>query len=124
MALHIAFRNPQTDEVRHIKLGWSWSLYNFSIVFGLPLFWRGLYLWGGLIVAIWAVVLASLALIADGEHRFTIAMGAIAVMLGVDTYLAMRGNELTAKRLLQKGWEFAEQDPLTVKIAKKEWGIG
>lgn len=51
MAVRAAFRNPRTGELREVKVGWSWTLFFFSGLFGLPLFLRGLHVWGALFLA-------------------------------------------------------------------------
>jgi uncharacterized membrane protein len=46
MKVMIPFKNSKTGEIVKVKLGWSWTLFFFSSVFGIPLFLRKLNVWG------------------------------------------------------------------------------
>ena len=51
--MQIALRHNGTGNLRFIDTGWSWSLFLGASFFGLPLFFRGLALWGTLMVILW-----------------------------------------------------------------------
>ena len=57
--VNVTFRNPKTGELKQVKVGWSWILFLFSGLFGLPLFLRRLQMWGWLFFALWAVNLLA-----------------------------------------------------------------
>ena len=43
--------------------------------------------------------------------------------LGLEIFVGIKGNELTAKNYLELGWEFTEPDSDVVKMAKGKWGL-
>lgn len=45
-----------------------------------------------------------------------------ALMFGLTIYLGFKGNEITAKHLLENGWEFAENDQ-AAHYAKEKWSL-
>lgn len=42
---------------------------------------------------------------------------------GLNIFIAIKGNELTAKNYLELGWEFTEPDSDMVRMAKGKWGL-
>jgi hypothetical protein len=108
--MKVSFRNPKSGEVKQVKVGWSWTLFFFAGLFGIPLFMRRLNIWGA--------VMAVLCLAAP------FSMGATYIpALVLQIYLAIKGNELTAKNYLEHGWEFAEPDSDMVRFARVQWGL-
>lgn len=121
-SMKVAMRNPKTGEIKEIKIGWSWILFLFSGFFGLPLFLRKLNVWGGIFLALWAVNFVGSSTIDDFERvGSTVILSLIA--LGLQIYMGIKGNELTAKNYLELGWVFVDPDSVQVKMAKGQWGI-
>jgi hypothetical protein len=119
--MQVSFKNPKTGEMKRVKVGWSWTLFFFSGVFGLPLFLRKLYIWGFVFLALWAVnllVSSSTSENADAAKVFMFFVG-----LGLAVWLGVKGNEMTAKNYLEQGWTFAEPQSDAVKFAQGKWGI-
>ncbi len=116
--MKIAMKNPANGQLKEIKVGWSWTIFFFSWFFGVPLFLRGLTLWGLTMVALAFAkgllgdlqLLETLALVSFCEFSLTI-------------YLAAKGNELSAKTRLKNGWTFLDPESDAVKYAKGKWGI-
>lgn len=120
--MKVEFKNPKTNEIKEVKVGWSWILFLFSSIFGLPLFLRKLYVWGGLFLVFWVVnLLGSLGLPEEQGLGLNIIMSLISLCLSI--FLGVKGNEMTAKNYLETGWEIAEPDSANVRIAKAKWGI-
>jgi hypothetical protein len=115
--MNVPFKNPRTGEVKQVKVGWSWILFLFSGFFGLPLFLRRLQMWGWIFLALWAVNLVGSSLVPG------IAVIMFFIFLGLVIFMGIKGNELTAKNLLDLGWMFAEPESETTKRAKITWGI-
>ena len=106
----IPFKNPKTGEIKKIELGFSWTLFAFSFC-GIPLFVRKLNVWGAVFIFLWFL-------------NFLIPNLIVAlVSVGLQIWVAFKGNELTAKNYLEHGWEFAEPDSELTKMAKQRWGI-
>ena len=113
MALRITLQNPRTGEMRRVKVGWSWTLFLLSDFFGLPLFLRGLNSWGAAVLALWAVsVLAP-----DGESV------AVFAGVGLHIWLGLKGNEMIARKCLDRGWVFADGDDDAARLAQMKWGL-
>jgi hypothetical protein len=121
MAIKVALQNPQTNEIRHVKVGWSWVLFLFSGFFGIPLFRRKLETWArlflGFNVAYFATAWSSGAVATFISFVVLVAEWALLFLLG------FKGNEITAKTWLSQGWEFADANADAAKFAKLQWGI-
>ncbi|MEP9380571.1 hypothetical protein ABLE91_28025 [Aquabacter sp. CN5-332] len=115
--MKVPLTNPRTGEVKFIKIGWSWTLFFFSVFLGLPLFLRRLYMWGAVFV-----VLNIILLIVQQDVRFMpIALMCWLAQFGFTIFISIKGNALTARNLLQKGWRFANPDAVETKYAKNRW---
>jgi len=120
--MKVAMKNPKTGEVKEVKIGWSWTLFLFSGFFGLPLFLRKLHVWGAIYIALWVVHLVTLGIV-PGEARVIIVLPLYIVMFGLQIFVAIKGNGMTAKNYLKNGWTFVEPDSKLTKMAKMRWGI-
>ena len=43
--------------------------------------------------------------------------------MALGIFIGVRGNELTAKNYLEKGWLFLEPDNETTRMAKERWKL-
>lgn len=117
--------NPRTGELKAIKVGFSWTLFLFAGFFGIPLMLRKLYGWAALFLAIsllspFAMELANAETDREVFIAFTLSFG---FQLTALLIIAIKGNELTAKRLIDNGWTFANPDSLETQLAKRKWGF-
>lgn len=101
MKILVGFKNPKTGEVKHVKCGFSWTLFLFSGVFGLPLFLRRLNVWGFVFLALWIV-----NFIFGRELDNMIVL--FIIFLCLQLWLGFKGNEMTAKNYLENDWIIAE----------------
>ena len=121
--MQITLRHVGTGDIRVVNTGWSWSLFLFSGFLGLPLFFRGLALWGTVMLAAWSLCLTAPLVAGAGASAdildwvLTISMGALCGFFG------LRGNALTAKRYLSLGYEFANPDGAEARVAAQSWGL-
>lgn len=99
----LLFENPATGETRRVKPGFAWTLFLFAGVLGVPLFWRRLYGWGIVILALWALDLAAVRLTA-GPVRVAAEALVFCAFLALQLWLGFRGNALTAKAYVKRGW--------------------
>jgi hypothetical protein len=119
--MNVALRQTSTGKIKFIDTGWSWSIFWGASFLGLPLFFRGLALWGTLMISLWFVQLAvPFVAQSDGDTMGWILYIAI---IGVSLYLGCRGNVLTARHLFACGYEFASPDSSEARIAAERWGI-
>lgn len=119
--MKVRLKNQVTGELKEIKVGWSWTLFLFSGIFGLPLFLRKLNTWGFLFLALWVVNLIGPYI--AGAEAAGISLVMFFIFAGLGIWLGIKGNEMTAKNYLELGWRFA--DPLSedAKFARGKWGI-
>jgi hypothetical protein len=120
--MKIPMKNPKTGEIKQVKVGWSWTLFLFSGFIGIPLFLRKLYVWGGIFLALWIVNLLGPAL-AGQDAGAAIGATMFVVFLGLEIWIGIKGNEMTAKNYLELGWTFVDPDGDATKFAKGKWGI-
>lgn len=121
MTVKVVMKNPKTGELKAIKVGWNWLFFLLSCFLGIPLFLNRLYLLGGLMIAVnvMSSIFAGTATPANPIGQF-IGLG---VQLAFLIYLGLKGNELIAKNLLNKGWVFAKPESLEAQVAMSNWQI-
>lgn len=122
MRIEVPFKNPKTNEITKVKVGWSWTLFFFSMWLGIPLFMRKLNVFGFMALAIWlANTLVQTLLSGDlapiTQVSFSLLVLAFMIIIGI------KGNELTAKNYLDLGWTFAEPDSDATRFGKLRWGL-
>ena len=121
--MKVAMTNPKTGEVREVKVGWSWILFLFSGFFGLPLFLRKLHVWGGIFLILWIVYIIAPSIMQNEEEALGLMILLNLVFLGLQIWLGIKGNEMTAKNYLELGWNFTNPNSDEVKFSKGKWGI-
>lgn len=121
--MKVSMINPKTGEVKDIKVGWSWILFLFSSFFGLPLFLRKLHVWGGIFLVLWSLYIIFPSMMQNEEEALSLMILLNLVFLGLQIWLGIKGNEMTAKNYLELGWNFTNPNSDEVKFAKGKWGI-
>ncbi len=124
--MKIRMKHPATKELREVAVGWDWvAFWSPLILAGVPLLLRKLNTMGWLVVGLWVVQFATMAIWMDSssEGADMIYTVAILVELGLSVFLGVKGGELTGKNYLGLGYEFGEADGDLVKLAKARWGI-
>jgi hypothetical protein len=122
MAIKATFKHPRTGELKQVKVGFSWVLFFWSGLFGLPLFLRRLHIWGGIFLALWIVNLIG-PMIVRGPDGIFLQGIIFFIMLLLQIWLGIKGNEMTAKNYLESGWEFVDPTDAMTLMAKGKWGI-
>jgi TctA family transporter len=123
MAIDIVMTNSKTNELKSIKVGFSWVLFLFSGIFGIPLFLRKLNVWGGIFAGLWIVNLVITSLATDTDVVMTVGILFQIIVLSLSIFIGIKGNEMTVKNYLEQDWEFKTPDSDEVKIAKGKWGL-
>ena len=98
----IALRHPQTGETKVLAEGWSWGCFFGSFVLGLPLFRRGLQVWGAAMVA-FNLVLLVLQFVPT-ERAATLYGWMTAIGVGLAGFFGLRANGMAIERYKSLGW--------------------
>jgi hypothetical protein len=121
--------NQRSGEHKYIKVGFSWVLFLFSGVLGIPLFVRRLHVWGGVFFALWLIYLLGPRFLAAQSTELG-ALSAIdlwlvlnVIFLGLAIWIGIKGNEMTAKNLLEKGWILSSPDNQATRLAMTKWNL-
>lgn len=124
MGVYVTFRNPRNNDLTQVKVGWSWTLLFFSSFFGLPLFLRKLNVWGTVLLLIWAASLIVPRMTSSAVEQAALLLIFSVIEVGLSIWLAIKGNEITAKNYLDLGWQILDPPGDIVSHAKSKWGIG
>lgn len=122
MATKVQMRNPRTGETKHLKVGFSWILLFFSGFFGIPLFLRSLYTWAAIMLGLYAVQIVGGSFV-DPQTATQLLLAISAIQIGFAIFLGIKGNELTGKNYLERGWEWANPDDRTTVEARQAWSL-
>ncbi len=118
----VVFRSPSGQRAKRVKFGFAWDLFLFAGFFGVPLFLRGLSTWGAVVLGLWLADLGFGRLVPP-VLRLPLELALFAAFLGLQIYLGLRGNALTARACRARGWQpEAARDP-AVRRALAAWGL-
>ena len=113
MAKEVTLVNKYTGDIKTINTGWSWSIFLFSPLFGIPLIARELYMSAGTMIILWFINMSMMMII----HSFgivpfilTILKITLPITLGIQLFLAIKGNQMSINEHMQNGWEIHEQE--------------
>lgn len=112
--LFIRFVNYELKSVRRVKVGFSFTLYFFCFVFGIPFLLRGMYK-----TALACSILLGCLIFAPNIQMMMLLYYA---MCGGCIFFGVKGNEITARYYLQNGY-IMDEDTTTSKIARAKWGL-
>jgi hypothetical protein len=120
--MHVLLKHPTTGSTKLAATGWSWPLFlSAGGLMGIPLFFRGLALWGSAVFVIWSVRFALPLLVGDGAvDGIDWLLTAIAV--GLSGYIGAKGNALIARHYMTCGYIFARPESVEARIAAESWG--
>jgi len=102
----VTLRHRPTGEIKVLQEGWSWGCFFGSFFLGIPLYRRGLQVWGSAMVVF--NVIALLAGVVPTEQAATLYGWMSAIGLGLCIFFGMRANQMAIDRYLSLGWEFAD----------------
>jgi hypothetical protein len=121
--MQISLRHAGTGDLRTVDTGWSWSLFIASGFLGLPLFFRGLALWGTVMMVTWSLSLVPLVVTRPDTGLHMVDWGLTIVSLALCAFLGLKGNALTAKRYISLGYEFVDPDGAEARFAAQSWDL-
>ncbi len=145
----VKLQNPKTGEIKDIKFGFDWVTFIFAGFLGIPLFLRKLWLWGGVMVALWAYQI-GMSVYTQHVAEQVQAQSAVAELLGTEAsndaamilfwlmvgqmifsityvaisiYLGRKVSKMTAIKLLEEGWIWGPQSESFLQDVKRQWNI-
>lgn len=116
MSYMIKLENPDTGKVKELKEGWSWTCFFFYFT-GIPLFNRGLFLHGAIMIALWLSMLVADKWVAyencGVEPCLTILGGDLValIMLMPWIFYSVKANKMGLAALQSQGWVI-KQEPV------------
>ncbi len=105
--MSVALRHPRTGEVKEMQEGWSWGCCLGVGILGLPLFRRGLQVWGSAMV-VFNVVALVVGLV-PSQRAATVNVVLTVVWLGSCVFFGLKANEMAIERYLSLGWQVADR---------------
>lgn len=102
----VTLRQAQSGEIKVLQEGWSWGCFLGSFFLGIPLYRRGLQVWGSAMVAF--NVVALLAGQVPTEEAATLYGWMSVIGLALCVFFGMRANQMAIERYQSLGWEFAD----------------
>ena len=122
MKMNVSLQNPYTKEIKSLSTGWNWALCLLSPVFGIPLFRKGLTNWGFVFLALNGASILGRIQSGSSDWSMLLVLTNL-ITLGLMVFMGLRGNELIAKHLLSRGWQFVDPTSDAVRYARMEWKI-
>jgi len=102
----VTLRHPGTGETKVMPEGWSWGCFLGSGFLGIPLYRRGLAVWGSIMVALDFV--AMVPEFVPTERALTLDLWMTIASLGLSVFFGMRANQMAIDRYRDLGWVFAD----------------
>ena len=119
--MQIALRHPGTGNFKFVQTGWSWSIFLGAGCLGIPLFFRGMALWGTFMLILWSAQLA--VAFGTSEYAETLEWILGFAVAALCLFLGCRGNAQTGRHFVACGYEFAYPDSAEARIAAENWGL-
>jgi hypothetical protein len=101
--MSISLQYPGTGQVRVFDEGWSWSCFFGATLLGIPLFQRGLMVWGAAMVVLDISTLIVDWINTDQAAGLYAWLGLIGLVASV--FFGLRGNAMAAEHALARGWQ-------------------
>jgi hypothetical protein len=103
--MSISLRYPGTGQVKVFDEGWSWSCFFGATMLGIPLFQRGLMVWGAamLVLDVSTVIVDWI----DTDRAATLYGWLGLIGLAASVFFGLRGNAMAAEHALARGWKYA-----------------
>jgi hypothetical protein len=102
----VTLRHPRTGETKVLDQGWSWGCFLGCGILGLPLFRRGLQVWGSAMVVF--NIAALIVGLAPSDRAMTLNVWMTVIWLGLCFFFGMRANQMAIDRYRDLGWVFVD----------------
>jgi len=104
--MSVTLRHPVTGQIKVHQEGWSWGCFFGSGFLGLPLFARGLYVWGA-VMLVFDITMFIVGWIATSDAE-TLYGWMSMITIAASLFFGMKANQMATNRAVLNGWEFAE----------------
>jgi hypothetical protein len=105
--MSISLQYPGTGQVKVFDEGWSWSCFFGATVLGVPLFRRGLMVWGA-VMLVFDIATFIVGWI-DTEAAATLYFWLGLIGLAASVFFGFQGNAMAAQHAVARGWQYADQ---------------
>jgi hypothetical protein len=104
--MSISLQHPGTGRVKILPEGWSWSCFFGATFLGLPLFKRGLMVWGSAMLVFDITTLIVGWIDTDAAASLYFWLSLVGVAAGV--FFGLTANDMAARQAVAHGWEYAD----------------
>lgn len=104
--MSVTLRQPDTGQTKIMAEGWCWSCCLFCGVLGLPLYRRGLQVWGSAMVVF--NIVALVVAFVPTERAATLDIWLTVIGVGLCLFFGARANRMAIDRYLDLGWQYAD----------------
>jgi hypothetical protein len=105
--MSISLQYPGTGQVKLLDEGWSWSCFFGATFLGLPLFKRGLFLWGS------AMLVFDIAMLVvewiDTDAAASVYFWMMLIGFAASVFFGFKANDLAARHALSRGWKYTDR---------------
>ena len=105
--MSISLQHPGTGRVKTLPEGWSWSCFFGAAVLGLPLFQRGLVVWGSAML-VFDVVTLIVGWI-DTESAADLYFWLSLIGIAASVFFGAKANAMAAQHAIASGWETTDR---------------
>jgi hypothetical protein len=102
----ITLRHPRTGETKVLQKGWSWGCFLGCGILGMPLFRRGLQVWGSVMVAF--NIVALIVEFVPSERAATLDIWMTVGYIALCVFFGLKANQMAIERYRDLGWEFVD----------------
>jgi hypothetical protein len=101
--MSISLQHPGSGRVKVLPEGWSWSCFFGATFLGLPLFKRGLIVWGSamLVLDVTTLIVGWV----DTDAAASLYLWLSLIGLAASVFFGAKANDLAAQHALSRGWK-------------------
>jgi hypothetical protein len=105
--MSISLQYPGTGQVKVLQEGWSWSCFFGATALGIPLFQRGLVVWGAamLVFDVSAFIVGRIDTDAAASLYGCLSLAGLAASV----FFGFRSNAMAAEPAIARGWQYADK---------------
>lgn len=122
--MQVLLKHQLSGKTKLAAVGWSWPLFLATGgLLGIPLFFRGLTLWGTVVLVLWSLGLLIPIMTGSGAAADEIDWIVTLLVFGLSAFIGLKGNALIARHYLTCGYSFLRPESVEARIAAESWGV-